>query len=283
MTQAHNHQNNVLPPLKDIIHKYKLLAKKSLGQHFLLDPRINEQIVSLAGDLNHKNVIEVGPGPGGLTRAILSGNAATVTGVELDNRAVTLLQELKTVYPERFNIVEQNALDFDLSTLCPAPRQIISNLPYNIGTALLLNWLKQANQWERLTLMFQQEVAYRICAAPNTEFYGRLSVISQWVASCTILKQIPPGAFSPPPKVYSAVIQVIPNHRNPSMALFKAMETVTAAAFGQRRKMLRSSLKSINGHTLLAKANIDEKRRAETLSIEEFDKLARYYHDEHPV
>lgn len=279
MTPIKNNQNNILPPLKETIHKHNLLAKKSLGQHFLLDPKINEQIIGLAGDLENKNIIEVGPGPGGLTRAILSSNAETVTGVEIDNRAVILLQELKKYYPQRFKIVERNALEFDLSTLCQAPRQIISNLPYNVGTALLLNWLKQANHWERFTLMFQQEVAYRICAAPNTEFYGRLSVISQWIASCTILKQIPPGAFFPPPKVYSSVIQIIPYKKQPSLALFKAMETITAAAFGQRRKMLRSSLKSINGKTLLAKASIDETRRAETLSINEFDLLARLYLD----
>ncbi len=280
MNQIKNNQQNYIPPLKDTIHKYNFLAKKSLGQHFLLDPRINQQIIDLAGDLTNKNVIEVGPGPGSLTRAILASNAKTVTGVEIDRRAIYLLRELQEFYPHRFTIIEKNALDLDLTTLCPKPRQLIANLPYNISTSLLLNWLKQATKWERLTLMFQQEVAYRICAAPSTEHYSRLSIISQWIAQCSILKKIPPGAFSPPPKIYSAVIQILPHKKQPSTKLFKSMEIITAAAFGKRRKMLRSSLKSINGITLLQKANIDEKRRAETLTINEFDLLARLYHEE---
>lgn len=278
MTLNSNLLDNNFPSTKELIQKYNLQAKKSLGQHFLLDPRINQQIIDLAGDLTQKNVIEVGPGPGGLTRAILASQAKTITAIEIDHRAVQLLQEFKTTYQNRFNIVQCNALTHDLSELCPPPRQIISNLPYNIGTTLLLKWLKQAYQWKRLTLMFQQEVAYRICAAPNNEFYGRLSVITQWVAECTIVKQIPPGAFSPPPKIYSSVINIVPKKEQPSPLLFKSMETITAAAFGQRRKMLRSSLKSINGSELLAKANIDETRRAETLTIKEFDLLAHLYH-----
>ncbi|EHD14300.1 ribosomal RNA small subunit methyltransferase A [Commensalibacter intestini A911] len=238
---------------------------------------INQQIIALAGDLTNKNVVEVGPGPGGLTRALLDSPAQKVIGIEVDQRALQLLHELQPFYPERFQVVEHDALKLDLTTLCDSPRQIIANLPYNIGTSLLLGWLKQGQQWTRLTLMFQQEVAERICAAPNTEYYGRLSVIAQWVAECMIMKRIPPGAFAPPPKVYSAVINVLPKAEQPSPELFKAMEQVTAAAFGQRRKMLKGALKNIGGETLLSAANIDSTRRAETLTIAEFDQLARLH------
>lgn len=282
MTPNPHLQNKLLPSTKDLIQKYHLNAKKSLGQHFLLDPRVNQQIVDLAGDIGQKHIIEVGPGPGGLTRAILANKAKSVIAVEVDERAIQLLQELKQFYPDQLQIVQHDALTFDLSNLCPAPRQIISNLPYNIGTPLLLNWLKQAHQWQRLTLMFQQEVAYRICAAPSTEFYGRLSVITQWIAECSIVKQIPPGAFLPAPKVYSSVINIVPKKEQPSPALFRTMQRITAAAFGQRRKMLRSSLKSMDGANILTQANIDDKRRAETLTIAEFDLLAHLYLQNNP-
>lgn len=263
-----------LPSLGETIRIYQLHARKSLGQHFLLDPFINQQIIALAGNLDGRNVVEVGPGPGGLTRALLESPAQQIIGVEVDQRALLILKELQNYYPNRFTIVEHDASKLDLTTLCSTPRQIIANLPYNIGTHLFLGWLRQIQAWERLTLMFQLEVAERICAQPNTEFYGRLSVIAQWVANCSIVKRIPPGAFSPPPKVYSAVISVIPHQQQPSAIMFKAMEKVTAAAFGQRRKMLRSALKNIGGRNLLDQANIDGERRAETLTIAEFDQLA---------
>lgn len=263
-----------LPSLGETIRIYQLHARKSLGQHFLLDPLINQQIIALAGNLDGRNVVEVGPGPGGLTRALLESPAQQIIGVEVDQRALLILKELQNYYPNRFTIVEHDASKLDLTTLCSTPRQIIANLPYNIGTHLFLGWLHQIQAWERLTLMFQLEVAERICAQPNTEFYGRLSVIAQWVANCSIVKRIPPGAFSPPPKVYSAVISVIPHQQQPSAIMFKAMEKVTAAAFGQRRKMLRSALKNIGGRNLLDQANIDGERRAETLTIAEFDQLA---------
>lgn len=263
-----------LPSLGETIRIYQLHARKSLGQHFLLDPLINQQIIALAGNLDGRNVVEVGPGPGGLTRALLESPAQQIIGVEVDQRALLILKELQNYYPDRFTIVEHDASKLDLTTLCSTPRQIIANLPYNIGTHLFLGWLRQIQAWERLTLMFQLEVAERICAQPNTEFYGRLSVIAQWVANCSIVKRIPPGAFSPPPKVYSAVISVTPHQQQPSAIMFKAMEKVTAAAFGQRRKMLRSALKNIGGRNLLDQANIDGERRAETLTIAEFDQLA---------
>ncbi|MCT6879136.1 MAG: 16S rRNA (adenine(1518)-N(6)/adenine(1519)-N(6))-dimethyltransferase RsmA [Commensalibacter sp.] len=263
-----------LPSLGETIRIYQLHARKSLGQHFLLDPLINQQIIALAGNLDGRNVVEVGPGPGGLTRALLESPAQQIIGVEVDQRALLILKELQNYYPDRFTIVEHDASKLDLTTLCSTPRQIIANLPYNIGTHLFLGWLRQIQAWERLILMFQLEVAERICAQPNTEFYGRLSVIAQWVANCSIVKRIPPGAFSPPPKIYSAVISVIPHQQQPSAIMFKAMEKVTAAAFGQRRKMLRSALKNIGGRNLLDQANIDGERRAETLTIAEFDQLA---------
>ena len=263
-----------LPSLGETIRIYQLHARKSLGQHFLLDPLINQQIIALAGNLDGRNVVEVGPGPGGLTRALLESPAQQIIGVEVDQRALLILKELQNYYPDRFTIVEHDASKLDLTTLCSTPRQIIANLPYNIGTHLFLGWLRQIQAWERLILMFQLEVAERICAQPNTEFYGRLSVIAQWVANCSIVKRIPPGAFSPPPKVYSAIISVIPHQQQPSAIMFKAMEKVTAAAFGQRRKMLRSALKNIGGRNLLDQANIDGERRAETLTIAEFDQLA---------
>lgn len=220
-------------------------------------------------------MIEVGPGPGGLTRALLATDAESVTAVEIDTRAVAVITELAETFPDRLRVVEADALATDLATLAPAPRQIAANLPYNIGSPLLVGWLRQAAQWERLTLMFQEEVADRICAAPDTDAYGRLGVLAQWVGHCEFRLRIPPQAFAPPPKVWSAVVVITPHAEQPEPALFAAMERLTAAAFGQRRKMLRGSLKSVGGEALLARAGIDGSRRAETLTIAEFDRLVR--------
>ncbi|ATI11418.1 MULTISPECIES: 16S rRNA (adenine(1518)-N(6)/adenine(1519)-N(6))-dimethyltransferase RsmA [Acetobacter] len=264
-----------LESLRDVIHRHGLDARKALGQHFLLDPSVTERIATLAGNLKGRHVVEVGPGPGGLTRALLNGPAESVTAVELDSRAVLVIQELAGFYPNRLKVVEADALKCDLTELCAAPRQIIANLPYNVATPLLIGWLRQGNAWERLTLMFQWEVAERICAAPNSQHYGRLAVLAQWCAECAIVMKLPPGAFSPPPAVWSAVASITPHAQQPAPALFKAMERVTAAAFGQRRKMLRGALKGLNGDKLLAAAEIDGTRRAETLDIAEFDRLAR--------
>lgn len=263
-----------LPPLKDSIIQHGLEARKALGQHFLLDPGICSHIAALGGDLTGRHVIEIGPGPGGLTRALLLSKAETISIVEIDQRAWPLLEELCTIFPERLSLIRQDALTLDATTLAPIPRQIIANLPYNIATALLIGWLRQAEQWERFILMFQKEVADRICARPGSSAYGRLSVLSQWCADCSIAMTLPPGAFSPPPKVSSSVACLIPHKKQPSPSLFKAMEQVTAAAFGQRRKMLRAALKSIGGEALLMKVDIDPTRRAETLTIEEFNRLA---------
>ncbi|MBS1074444.1 16S rRNA (adenine(1518)-N(6)/adenine(1519)-N(6))-dimethyltransferase RsmA [Gluconobacter sp. Dm-73] len=263
-----------LPSLRDTIQIHGLDAKKSLGQHFLLDPGICARIAALGGDLTGRSVVEIGPGPGGLTRALLDTPATRVDVVEIDERAWPLLDELATYYPNRLHVVREDALKLDAATLAPAPRQIIANLPYNVATPLLVGWLRQASQWERLSLMFQLEVAERICAEPGSSAYGRLAVLAQWCATCSVALRIPPGAFSPPPKVHSAVAVIIPHAEQPSSRLFRAMEQVTAAAFGQRRKMLRSSLKSIGGERLLEKAEIEPTRRAETLSVAEFARLA---------
>lgn len=221
-------------------------------------------------------MLEVGPGPGGLTRALLDSPAAEVVAVELDHRAIAAQEELAAAYPGRLHVVEGDALKIDAGSLLPAPRRIVANLPYNVGTPLLIGWLRQAHLFESMTLMFQQEVAERIVAAPDTEHYGRLAVLSQWRCQARMTLRLPPGAFSPPPKVWSAIVHLVPHPEAPDPALMAALEKVTAAAFGQRRKMLRSSLKSLGeAEALLGGAGLDGTRRAETLSVAEFDRLAR--------
>jgi 16S rRNA (adenine1518-N6/adenine1519-N6)-dimethyltransferase len=221
-------------------------------------------------------VLEVGPGPGGLTRALLDSPAASVTAVELDRRAVAALADLADAHPGRLKVVQADALKVDAAAVLPAPRKIVANLPYNVATPLLVNWLRAAAAFEGMALMFQQEVAERICAAPDTDAYGRLSVLAQWRCRCEFLLRLPPGAFSPPPKVWSAVVAFTPHAEDPGPALFATMERLTAAAFGQRRKMLRGSLKPLGGaEALLASVGIDGSRRAETLTVAEFDGLAR--------
>jgi len=261
--------------LRDVIARHGLDARRKLGQHFLLDQNLTARIARQPGSLAGRHVIEIGPGPGGLTRALLETDAAHVTAIEIDPRAIAAIEELRETCPDRLTILAADALKLDLTTLAPSPRQIVANLPYNIASPLLIGWLRQASAWERLTLMFQQEVADRICAAPDTEAYGRLSVLAQWLCTTEFRLRLPPAAFTPPPRVWSAVIVLTPKPTQPEPALFIAMETLTAAAFGQRRKMLRGSLRSLGGETLLAQADIAPERRAETLSIAEFDRLAR--------
>jgi 16S rRNA (adenine1518-N6/adenine1519-N6)-dimethyltransferase len=222
-----------------------------------------------------RHVVEVGPGPGGLTRALLATDAAAVTAIELDPRAVAAIEELAIHYPGRLRVISADALALDLSELVPAPRHIVANLPYNVASPLLVGWLRQAGKWERLTLMFQQEVAERIAASPGTAAYGRLSVLAQWLCAVDLRLRIPPEAFVPPPKVWSAVVVLTPRPQQPEADFFRAMERVTAAAFGQRRKMLRGAMKSLGGETLLDAAGIASDRRAETLAVAEFDALAR--------
>jgi 16S rRNA (adenine1518-N6/adenine1519-N6)-dimethyltransferase len=264
-----------LPPLRDVIARHGLAARHSLGQHFLLDGNLTDRIVREAGDLSGRHVIEVGPGPGGLTRSLLSSAAVDITAIELDRRAIGAVTELAELTNGRLRVIQGDALSIDAASLVPAPRQVIANLPYNVASPLLVGWLRQATSFERLTLMFQQEVAERICAEPGTPAYGRLSVLTQWTCEARIVLRLPPGAFTPPPKVSSAVVSLTPHATQPGAALFARMEALTAAAFGQRRKMLRGSLRGMGGEELLTRAGISGERRAETLSVAEFDRLLR--------
>jgi 16S rRNA (adenine1518-N6/adenine1519-N6)-dimethyltransferase len=265
---------DVLPPLREVIARHGLDARHSLGQHFLLDGNLTAKIAGLAAPLGGRHVLEVGPGPGGLTRALLASQAADVTAIEIDRRAVAALGELQAVAPARLRVVQGDAVKLDLAGLVPAPRQIIANLPYNVATPLLIGWLRRAADFEKMLLMFQQEVAERICAAPGEPAYGRLSVLVRATCQAAIVLRLPPAAFTPAPKVHSAVVRLLPHAQQPAAAALQALERVTAAAFGQRRKMLRASLKPLGGAALLDRAGIDGERRAETLSEDEFSRLA---------
>jgi 16S rRNA (adenine1518-N6/adenine1519-N6)-dimethyltransferase len=267
-----------LPPLRDVIQQHGLDAKKSLGQNFLLDLNLTQKIARTAGPLEDCTVIEVGPGPGGLTRAILSLGAKHVIAIERDARAIPALQEISDHYPGRLTIIEGDALKVDFETLAPAgePVRIIANLPYNVGTQLLVNWLlpkKWPPFYRSLTLMFQREVGLRIVAREDDDHYGRLGVLCGWRTNARMAFDVPPQAFIPPPKVTSSVVHLEPVEE-PLPCKAEALERVTLAAFGQRRKMLRQSLKPLGGETLLAKVGIDPQRRAETLSVEEFVAIA---------
>jgi 16S rRNA (adenine1518-N6/adenine1519-N6)-dimethyltransferase len=261
--------------LRDVIKAHGLDARHSLGQHFLLDGNLTARIVRSAGDLRGRNVIEVGPGPGGLTRALLESDAERIIAIELDRRAVGAIEDLAAAADGRLTVMQADALRVDLPELVPEPRQIVANLPYNVASPLLVRWLRQAGAYERMTLMFQREVAERIVATPDTEAYGRLSVLAGWICQRHIAVRLPPAAFVPPPKVWSAVVVLTPHAAQPEPGLFATMERLTAAAFGQRRKMLRGALKPLGGEALLTRAGIVGDRRAETLSVAEFDRLAR--------
>ena len=261
-----------LPPLRDVIKRYNLGARKSLGQHFLLDLNLSARIARAAGNLDGVNVIEIGPGPGGLTRALLQTGANKVVAVERDSRCVAALAELSDVYSGRLEVIEADALEADVADLAPPPRRIVANLPYNIATPLLLGWLRQITCFEGLTLMFQKEVAGRLTARPGGKDYGRLSVITQWLAEVRHEFNVSKEAFTPPPKVASSVVSVIPRASPLAPADWEALETVTAAAFGQRRKMLRSSLKAFGLD--LGALGISPTARAEELSVEQFCAIA---------
>ncbi len=266
-----------LPPLKDVIKRFGLGAKKSLGQHFLLDRNLCARIAAAAGGVSGRTVIEIGPGPGGLTRALLDAGAGRVVAVERDRRCAKALYELAAAYPERLEIIEGDALEMDCAAMGPAPRKIVANLPYNIATPLLIGWLKQARKFESLTLMFQKEVADRLIAEPGTRAYGRLTVISRWLCEIRRAFNIDKRAFTPPPKVASSVLTLTPRPSPLAKADWNALESVTAAAFGQRRKMLRGSLKALNGdgEKLCRDAGVKPTLRAENLSVEQFCALAR--------
>jgi len=267
-----------LPPLRSVIETHGLAAKKSLGQNFLFDLNLTSKIARQAGALEGRQVLEIGPGPGGLTRALLA-QGAIVTAIERDERCLSALAEIAAAYPGKLNIISGDALNFDYAELFSSETEkpkIVANLPYNIGTQLLINWLLY-EPWppfyESLTLMFQREVAERIVAKPATSSYGRLGVLCGWRTNANIAFDVPPQAFTPPPKVTSTIVHLMPRS-NPLACSADKLGLVTQAAFGQRRKMLRQSLKSLGGEALLIKAGIDSTRRAETLTIEEFAALA---------
>ncbi|MEZ0003684.1 16S rRNA (adenine(1518)-N(6)/adenine(1519)-N(6))-dimethyltransferase RsmA [Sinorhizobium fredii] len=265
-----------LPPLRDVIQRHGLDAKKALGQNFLLDLNLTQKIARTAGPLDDITVIEVGPGPGGLTRAILALGAKKVVAIERDARCLPALAEISAHYPGRLDVVEGDALKVDFESLAEGPVRIIANLPYNVGTQLLVNWLLPERWppfWQSMTLMFQREVALRIVAGADDDHYGRLGVLCGWRTKARLAFDVPPQAFTPPPKVTSTVVHLEPIDE-PIPCAVSALERVTHAAFGQRRKMLRQSLKPLGGEALLGKAGIDPQRRAETLTVEEFCRLA---------
>ena len=269
-----------LPPLSDVIRRHQLSARKSLGQNFLLDLNLLTRIARAAGPLENATVVEIGPGPGGLTRALLALGAKRVIAVERDERAIPALEDIAQRYPGRLEIVNADATTFDPRPLLAGERaKIVANLPYNIATVLLIDWLS-AEPWppwfEVMVLMFQREVAERIVAHADDEAYGRLGVLSNWRAETKILFDISPAAFVPPPKVTSSVVRLVPRE-NPEPCDRRVLERVAAAAFGQRRKMLRQSLKAlgVDPAILAAAAGVDPTRRAETVPVSGFVAMAR--------
>ncbi|MEQ1688293.1 MAG: 16S rRNA (adenine(1518)-N(6)/adenine(1519)-N(6))-dimethyltransferase RsmA [Sphingopyxis sp.] len=266
-----------LPPLREVIAVHGLNANKALGQNFLFDEQLLDKIATIPGDLSVQAVFEVGPGPGGLTRALLRAGAR-VTAVERDARCLPALAELGAAFPDRLRVIAGDAMKLDSDGVMGEPYHIVANLPYNVGTALLVRWLEAAQwppRWRSCTLMFQQEVAQRIVATPDTPAYGRLAVLAQWRCSARLAMRVHRSAFTPPPKVMSAVVHIVPKAMKDGVKP-EILSRITAAAFGQRRKMLRQSLKAVAGGVeameILA---IDPARRAETLSIAEFVALAR--------
>jgi len=274
-----------LPPLRDVIAAHGLAAKKSLGQNFLLDLNLTRRIARAAGPLEGVTVYEVGPGPGGLTRALLMEGASRVIAVERDARCIAVLEDVANAYPGRLDIVEDDALSINEAELLrgrnvSGPVRIASNLPYNIGSALLVKWLTERTWppfWQSLTLMFQKEVAARLVALPASKDYGRLSILTQWRATARILFDVNRSAFTPPPKVTSAVVRVDPLSAPVAEARLEDLEAVTKAAFGHRRKMLRQSLKSLSPDAadLIARSGLNPEERAERLTIADFAALAR--------
>ena len=269
-----------LPPLRDVIATHGLDAKKSLGQNFLLDLNLTAKIARLAGDISGHDVLEVGPGPGGLTRGLLAAGARRVVALEKDPRCMAALSEISAAYPGRLDVFNADALDFDMRGQLTGPVRVVANLPYNVGTELLIRWLTPKDWppfWSSVTLMFQKEVAERIIAKPGTKAYGRLGILAQWKSNPSVVMELPPEAFTPPPKVHSAVVhlETLAEPRFPAPA--GLLSSTVAMAFNQRRKMLRSSLKSAapDIETALRDAGLEPTARAEEISLEGFCALAR--------
>jgi 16S rRNA (adenine1518-N6/adenine1519-N6)-dimethyltransferase len=273
-----------LPPLREVIAAHGLSARKALGQNFLLDLNLTRRIARAGGPLADSHIVEVGPGPGGLTRALLMEGAKHVTAIERDRRVRPALDAIAAAAPGRLTVVEGDALSFDFAALAAgAPIRVVANLPYNIATPLLTGWLSAEpwlSYWASLTLMFQREVAERIVAAPGSKDYGRLAVLAQWRAHARLLFEVPARAFTPPPKVTSALVRLEPRSDAERLPV-RAVEAVTAAAFGQRRKMLRSSLRSLwpDPEPMLANAGIAPTLRAEQVPVEAFLRLVKLYAD----
>ena len=266
-----------LPPLRDVIARHGLSASKALGQNFLFDEQLLDRIAAIPGSLEGRQVLEIGPGPGGLTRALLRAGAQ-VTAIEMDRRCLPALAEVEAAFPGKLRVIQGDALKIDPASLFDGPYAILANLPYNVGTALFTGWLSGEQwppQWTSLTLMFQEEVARRIVAAPDGSAYGRLAVLAQWRSNAKLAMKVHRSAFTPPPKVMSAIVHVVPGEA-PEGVSIRVLERVTEAAFGQRRKMLRQSLKGVPGALdALERLGIDPQRRAETLSVAEFVAVAR--------
>lgn len=266
-----------LPALREVIARHGLSASKALGQNFLLDEQLLDRIAAIPGELAGKPILEVGPGPGGLTRALLR-TGAQVTTIEMDRRCVPALAELSEAFPGQLRMIEGDALKIDPASLFDTPYAVVANLPYNVGTALFVKWLSGEQwppQWTSLTLMFQLEVAQRITAVTGSSAYGRLAVLAQWRANAELAMKVHRSAFTPPPKVMSAIVHVTPGEM-PAGVSARMLERLTGAAFGQRRKMLRQSLKPLPGAIeALSRLGIDARRRAETLAIAEFVAIAR--------
>ena len=267
-----------LPPLRDVIARHELAAKKSLGQNFLLDLNLTRRIARAAGAASGGVFYEVGPGPGGLTRALLEEGAGKVIAVERDARCLPALAEIASAWPGKLEVISADALELDEAAIWQDGVRVAANLPYNVGTALLIKWLTTADwppAWASLTLMFQKEVAQRITARAGSAHYGRLSVLAQWRCTAKILFDVNRSAFVPPPSVTSAILRLEPRDKPLAPAELADLEKITQAAFGQRRKMLRQSLKALGGEALLAKAGIDPTARPEDLAIESFAALAQ--------
>jgi 16S rRNA (adenine1518-N6/adenine1519-N6)-dimethyltransferase len=272
-----------LPPLREVIARHGLGAKKALGQHFLFDMNLTRRIARAAGDLSQGTTIEVGPGPGGLTRALLLEGAGKLVAIERDERCLAALAELGEAFPGRLQVISADALETPIGPLGLAPRRIVANLPYNVSTQLLVGWLeliaREPDALSCLVLMFQKEVAQRLSAQPRSKDYGRLTILTQWLCEVEPLFDISPKAFVPPPKVTSTVVELRPRAAPAFPAEIASLQKVTAAAFGQRRKMLRQSLKSLGGDTLalLEASAIKETARAEELTLEDFCRLSEVW------
>lgn len=284
LDEAQQSALSALPPLREVINAHNLRAEKSLGQNFLLDGNITDKIVSFVRDFlkNETVIFEIGPGPGGLTRSLLKLHTGQVKAIEFDERAINALQDLKLAAGNRLDLIHGDALRADIAALSTAPRAVIANLPYNIATPLLIGWLSliaaDKGNIDVMALMFQKEVAERITAAPGSKAYGRLSVICQWLCQVQRVYDLPPSAFTPPPKVTSSVVRFLPKDRQGRQPSFSTVEKLTAAAFNQRRKMIRSSLKAYLPS--IEQYGLDPALRAENLSVADFIGLARLIEDQ---